>query len=51
MILKDLFFDFLVLTTAPELLLRMLFSPESLEAGNISRYAQWVFNKIGEENV
>ena len=48
MILKDLFFDFLALTTAPELLLRMLVSPESIDTGNISRYAQWVFNKIGE---
>ena len=48
MILKDLFFDFLALTTAPELLLRMVFSPESLDTGNISRYAQWVYNKIGE---
>ena len=49
--LKDLCLDFLVLTTAPELLLRMLVSPDSLESGNISRYAKWVFNKIGEENV
>lgn len=47
---KDLCLDFLVLTTAPELLLRMLFSPESLEAGNISRYVKWIYKNIGEEN-
>lgn len=46
--LRDLLLDFLVLTTAPELLIRILVAPESLEAGNISRYAQWVYNKIGE---
>ena len=46
--LRDLFFDFLALTTAPELLIRILVAPESLETGNISRYAQWVYNKIGE---
>lgn len=46
--LKDLFFDFLALTTAPELLLRFIFNPQSLEDGNVSKYAQWVYNKIGE---
>lgn len=45
---KDLLLDFLVLTTAPELLLRFIFAPQSLEDGNISKYAQWVYNKIGE---
>ena len=46
--LKDLLLDFLVLTTAPELLIRILVAPESLDAGKISKYAQWVYNKIGE---
>lgn len=46
--LKDLLLDFLVLTTAPELLIRILVAPESLDAGNISRYAKWVYSKLGE---
>jgi hypothetical protein len=46
--LKDLLLDFLVLTTAPELLLRFIFNPQSLEDGNVSKYAQWVYKKIGE---
>ena len=46
--LKDLLLDFLVLTTAPELLLRFIFNPQSLEDGNVSKYAQWAYNKIGE---
>lgn len=45
---KDLLLDFLVLTTAPELLIRILVAPESLDSGNISRYAKWVYNKLGE---
>lgn len=45
---KDLLLDFLVLTTAPELLLRFMFNPQSLEDGNVSKYAKWVYNKIGE---
>lgn len=45
---KDLLLDFLVLTTAPELLLRFIFNPQSLEDGNVSKYAQWVYKKIGE---
>lgn len=46
--LRDLLLDFLVLTTAPELLIRILVVPESLEAGNISKYAKWVYSKLGE---
>ena len=46
--MKQLFYDFLALTTAPELLFRTLFNQESLENGNISRYAKWVYNIIGE---
>ena len=46
--LKDLFFDFLVLTTAPEILFRLLFCPETLEKGLVSKYTQWIYKKIGE---
>lgn len=46
--MKQLFYDFLALTTAPELLFRALFNQESLENGNISKYAKWVYDIIGE---
>ena len=46
--MKQLFYDFLVLTTAPELLFRALFNQKSLEKGNISKYAKWVYNIIGD---
>ena len=48
-----IFRDLLILTTAPEILLRILFCPETLEVEtqNISRYIQWVYKVVGEENV
>ena len=45
-----LFFDLLMLTTAPEILLRMILNPESLESGDMSKYAKWIYNKIGVTN-
>ena len=44
--------DLLILTTAPEILIRILFCPETLEeeTQKISKYAQWVYKVVGEEN-
>ena len=48
--LRTIINDLLILTTAPEILLRILFCPETLEVEtqNISRYMQWVYKNIGE---
>ena len=46
-----MFKDLLVLTIMPEILLRILFCPETLdvETQKLSKYAQWVCNCINKE--
>lgn len=46
-----MFKDLLVLTIMPEILIRILVCPETLnvETQKISKYAQWVCNRINKE--
>ena len=46
-----MFKDLLALTIMPEILTRILFCPETLdvETQKISKYAQWVCNRINME--
>lgn len=46
-----MFKDLLALTIMPEVLTRILFCPETLdvETQKLSKYAQWVCNRINKE--
>lgn len=50
--LRTILNDLLILTTTPEILFRILFCPETLEqeTQKISKYMQWVYKMVGEEN-
>lgn len=47
-----MFKDLLALTIMPEILMRILVCPETLdvETQKISKYAQWVCERIGKED-